>query len=451
MTTTRGPRRLLLLLLLVPLAGIAAFGWVLSGGGGARKRLPNVVLVSVDTLRADHLGCYGYAPPTTPAIDRFRQDAVLFAEAISQAPSTLPSHASIFTSLVPQHHGAALTKGRPLPRAAVTLAEVLRDQGYATRAVASGAQLAAVYGLGQGFQVYREVTPWTRFEEVVRRGLDLADRTREPFFLFLHTYEVHHPYTPDAERLARFDAGYAGELPDHIPVAMLAAISEERQRIGADDLRHIVATYDAEISSMDAAFGALVEGLQERGLYEDSLIVLTSDHGEEFGEHGSVGWHAHTLFDELLRVPLLVKLPAREHAGGQVASAVRSIDIAPTVLAVAGLPAPAQFSGRSLLPFLRREATPPLPAVVWRETMSHEKGVFAGLRTDGWKLHANRLYDLRSDPHERDDRAGENPQVRREMQRELKRHLSRRTPLRLGKVAVDEKTLESLRSLGYLR
>jgi arylsulfatase A-like enzyme len=453
MTSEPGRRRPLLLLALVPLAAVAACAcaWVLSSSArGARPR-PNVILISIDTLRADHLGCYGYDPPTSPAIDRFRGDAVLFREAIAHAPSTLPSHASIFTSLVPQHHGAVVTEARPLPKAAVTLTEVLRDSGYATRAVVSGAQLARPYGLAQGFGTYREVDFDSPFKKVVAEGLKLADRTREPFFLFLHTYEVHHPYTPEAERLARFDQGYTGDLPDHMPIRLLSEISMEKRRIGPEDLKHIVATYDAEISSVDDAFAELVAGLERRGLYDDSLIVLTSDHGEEFGEHGSVGWHAHTLYDELLHVPLLVKLPGQAHAGSEVASAVRGIDLAPTVLAVAGLTAPEQFSGRSLLPFMRRPEAPALPAVVWRETMSHEKGDFTGVRAGGWKLHMNRLYDLRNDPLERRDLTAEHPEERRELEEHLATVLRSRRSLRTAPVAIDAATRKSLRALGYLR
>lgn len=453
MTIQRVPRWPFVLLALVPLAALAACAcaWVLSSPGtGARRPRPNVILVSIDTLRADHLGCYGYGPPTSPAIDRFRADAVLFREAIAHAPSTLPSHASIFTSLLPQHHGAVVTEAHPLPRAAVTLTEVLRENGYATRAVVSGAQLARPYGLAQGFGVYREVAFDSPFRKVVAEGLQLADRAREPFFLFLHTYEVHHPYTPEAERLARFDQGYGGDLPDHMPIRLLAEISMEKRRIGPEDLQHVVATYDAEISSADAAFGELVAGLKERGLYRDSLIVLTSDHGEEFGEHGSVGWHAHTLYDELLHVPLLVKLPGMSHAGGEVASAVRGIDLAPTVLAVAGLPAAEQFSGRSLLPFIRRPEAPSLPAVVWRETMSHEKGDFTGVRAGGWKLHMNRLYDLASDPQERRDLTAEHPEQRRALEEQLAELLQSRRSLRTAPVAVDAGTAKSLRALGYL-
>ncbi|HEV7518989.1 MAG TPA: sulfatase-like hydrolase/transferase, partial [Thermoanaerobaculia bacterium] len=218
---------------LVTLAALAAWGFA-----ARRPRRPNVILVSIDTLRADHLGSYGYRLPTTPCLDRFRADAVLFAEAVAQASSTLPSHASIFTSMIPQHHGASHTWNLPLADAAVTLTEVLQAEGYRTLAVVGGGQLQPVYGLGQGFDVYDDLGEESPFGAVVRRGLDrLAGGGQEPFFLFLHSYEVHHPYTPAPGRLAALDSGYSGSLPKDISIALLTDINEGRLKIDAADLR----------------------------------------------------------------------------------------------------------------------------------------------------------------------------------------------------------------------
>ncbi len=174
---------------------------------------PNLVVVSVDTLRADHLGCYGYPRPTSPEIDRFRRDAALFEQAIAQAPSTLPSHASLLTSLVPQRHGASWAARRALPEEVVTLPEVLRRHGYRTAAFTGGGQMHPSNGLAQGFDLYRVTGPLP-LAETVAAALPWLDEHREgPFFLFLHTYETHHPYPPDPETLALFDGGYDGPLP----------------------------------------------------------------------------------------------------------------------------------------------------------------------------------------------------------------------------------------------
>jgi arylsulfatase A-like enzyme len=414
---------------------------------------PNVILISIDTLRPDHLEPYGYKRRTSPFLQRFRGDAILFREVIAQAPSTLPSHASIFTSMLPQHHGASQNQNRPLADEAVTLAEVLHRNGYRTLAVVGGGQMAKVYGLTQGFETYEgdgkgalEV-----FAGIVLHGLRLLDQPDDrPFFLFLHTYQVHHPYTPEPWRLARLEPGYSGPLPGRIEVEMLLDINQRRRQIDARDLQHIVAAYDAEIGSMDHAFGFLIEALKARDLYRDTLIVFTSDHGEEFGEHGWVGWHSHTLYDELLRVPLIIKLPALRHAGAEVPAAVRSLDIAPTILAVAGVKPPSSFAGQDLLPFVRQGHRRGLGAVAWRETPTDEVMKFSGIRAGDWKLHGGRLYNLRLDPAEQRDLTAEKPEVVRTLERQLAGAIARRPPLRSGKARIDEETRESLKALGYV-
>ena len=427
---------------------VAVAGW-----GGAPKR-PNIVLISIDTLRADHLGCYGYSLPTSPALDRFRRDAILFRQVVAAAPSTLPSHASIFTSLLPQHHGASHTQLRPLAKDALTVTEVLKGAGYRTLAAVGGGQIGPVFGLDQGFDAYEVVERPEdhRFRDPVRRGLELLGaRPRQPFFLFLHTYQVHHPYKADPRRLATFDAGYTGPLPTEISIELLTEINEGRRKIEERDLRHIVHAYDAEIASVDSAFGLLILELQKRGLYRDALIVVTSDHGEEFGERGVMGWHSHTLYEELLRVPLLVKLPGQLHAGATVDAMVRSLDIAPTILAAAGLTPDPGFEGEDLMPFLRQARNRSRPAIFWRETMPFETGSFSGIRVGDWKLHAGKLFELRQDARETTDLAAREPVLREALERRLESELARRKPLQSMGVQIDDKTREALRSLGYIQ
>lgn len=415
---------------------------------------PNVILISIDTLRPDHLEPYGYPRPTSPFLQRFRRDAVLFREVIAQASSTLPSHASIFTSMIPQHHSASHNQNRPLADEAVTLAEVLHQNGYRTLAVVGGGQLAPVYGLTQGFETYEAGDGSGALEVfggIVWHGLRLLEeRDDRPFFLFLHTYQVHHPYTPEPWRLARLKSGYSGPLPGHIAVELLLDINQGRREIDSRDLQHIIDTYDAEVSSMDQAFGFLVDALEARDLYRDTLIVFTSDHGEEFGEHGWVGWHSHTLYDELLRVPLIIKLPGLRHAGTEVRAAVRSLDIAPTILALAGLKPPASFEGQDLLPFVEQGHRRGLGAIAWRETTTDETMKFSAIRAGDWKLHGGRLYNLRLDPAEQRDLTAEQPEVLRTLERQLAGAIARRRPLSSGTAHIDEKTRESLRALGYL-
>ena len=211
---------------------VLAAALALAGGCRARPRTP-VILVSIDTLRPDHLGCYGYPRPTSPNLDAFRKDAVLFRQAIAHAPSTLASHASLLTSLLPPHHGASISNNLAVPRGVVTLAELLRAEGYATASFNGGVQLDPVWGLDQGFDTYMSVKPrgapaeslvdeHDRFSFITEEARAwILDHEGPPFFLFLHTYEVHHPYSPDPADLDPFRGDYKGPLPDRITVDLL--------------------------------------------------------------------------------------------------------------------------------------------------------------------------------------------------------------------------------------
>jgi arylsulfatase A-like enzyme len=412
----------------------------------AAERPANVILVSIDTLRADHLGCSGYRRETSPAIDRFRRDSILFTQAIAQAPSTLVSHASLLTSLWPHEHGASERRHRALPPDALTLAEVLRSHGFATLSYNGGGQIDPVFGLGQGFDTYRTRDEHD-FAAAVAPAIAWIDRNPgRRFFLFLHTYEVHHPYTPDATHRRLFEASYAGPLPDAITIEVLQSINDGRMTLGVADLEHVIAAYDAEIRSVDDDFAALLEFLVRRGLYDETLIVFTSDHGEEFGEHGRVGWHSHTLYDELLRVPLIVKLPGSRHAGATVTQQVRSIDVPTTILAVLDLPVPASFRGIDLVPLARGEPVAALPAVAMQDG-----GDAVVLRTERWKLYGDILHDLEQDPHEVRDAASGNADVAARLRVELGRMLGApRAGSGAPAARPDARTLERLRSLGYV-
>jgi arylsulfatase A-like enzyme len=413
-------------------------------------RRPDIVLVSVDTLRADRLGCYGNPRPVSPAIDRFGAGAVRFETALAHASSTLSSHASMLTSLPPTAHGASFALRRRLPEPAVTIAEVLRDAGYRTVAITASGQLAPAFGLGQGFEVYRarvEKHEPGAFWPRVGAGLSqLAEPDPRPVFLFLHTYETHHPYTPEHALLDELDPGYAGALGHRIPVELLQKVNAGEVALDAADRRRVERAYEAEIRSVDRAFGRLIEGLAAAGRLDDAVVVLTSDHGEEFGEHGRLGWHSHTLYDELLRVPLLLKLPRGEGVGRIVAAPVRLIDLAPTLLEAAGVPAPPQFAGRSLLPFARGGDPRELPAVA---SLDEERGTSHAIRWQGWKLYDGRLFDLARDPGETVDRGAGEAGRRAELERLLAAVLADRAAG--GPSAeLDAAAEQELRALGYL-
>jgi arylsulfatase A-like enzyme len=410
----------------------------------------NVILISIDTLRPDHLGSYGYEPPTSPSIDVFRNDSVLFDQAIAHAPSTLHSHASILSSLLPHHHRASWAAKSRLPDGVTSLPEILQDAGYRTGAMTGGGQMDRVFGLDQGFESYEQPGA-ERFNGTVTRAIEwLESGDDRPFFLFLHTYEPHHPYDPDAEFLDMFDGDYDGDLPDIISIDLLRQINKKEVTIDDDDLAHIIAAYDAEIRSMDAAFGRLVDFLKSRGLYEEAMIVFTSDHGEEFGEHGRVGWHSHSLFDELLRVPLIVKYPGNQRAGMAVEGLVRSLDIAPTILEVLGIAAPSDFQGVALAERIDSDESGDAPAAISRMDRSARRDI-SSYRTARWKLYRNQLFDLDVDPGEQWDTAVNHPDVVENLDRELEETVSARKPFEEVQVVPDDSTLEELRALGYLQ
>jgi arylsulfatase A-like enzyme len=432
------------------LAGILLVAAIASRGSATRR--PNVILISIDTLRADRLGCYGYAKPTTPAIDAFRAEAVLFRTAIASASSTLPSHATIFTALAPQHHGATWPRYFPLAARFVTLTELLRDAGYRTAAWVGGGQLSPVYGVNQGFESYDVVDDGT-FDQIVARAVPFLERSKEkPFFLFLHTYQVHHPYWPIPEDETRFASPAAATtiLPSYIDIRLLLEINIKKMGIGEGDRAHISDAYDAEIASMDHGFGRLIGELKRLGVYDNSLIVFTSDHGEEQGEHGYVGWHSHTLHEELLRVPLLVRFPAARHAGAEIGGVVGGIDVAPLILEATGIPRSAPFDHFSLATALARGRPPAAPILLWRDRQPSETVEHEGIRTADWKLIEGQLYDLRNDPREQKDVAASHPDIVNELTEQMYALIRKYPRPDTNAIAPDQETAQKLKALGYL-
>ncbi len=375
----------------------------------ATAERPNIVLISVDTLRADHLSSYGYERETTPEIDRRLADAgTLFADCTSAAGSTLASHMTMFTGVEPSVHGSreSAAGGPSLPR----LASYLRNSGYWTVGLAESGWMSATFGFDRGFDRYDEqfgaseglYVPGAAAETLgeAERLLDeLSDRR---FFAFLHTYQVHEPYDPPEAFADFFAEPVAGDAE------VLPAIAAARR------------AYDQEIRYTDSLVGRFLEALAARGLEENTVVVLTSDHGEEFGEHGHVSHGLH-LYQEIVHVPLLVRGPGVA-AGARIEDNVGLVDLAPTLLDIAGAPELAEASGRSLLPYLRGER---LAGADERVFVSEHWGVFAktvhgmqaGLKPPTWALRKGsrkmvsengRLrgrrwdcYDLDADPQEK--------------------------------------------------
>ena len=287
----------------------------------------NILLISIDTLRADHLGAYGFARPTTPAIDAVAREGVLFKNARTPVPMTLPAHVSMLTGTLPPTHGLRDNMQSRLPDASLTLAEMLKARGFTTGAVVSSFVLDRRFGTSQGFDRYDD-----QFQEVHKIG-DLNERkgneaTRvatawleshkeRPFFLFVHLYDPHDPYEPPEP--------FASQWSEH--------------------------PYEGEVAFADHCVGQVLEKLRQLGLYDDTLIVITGDHGEMLGEHGELN-HGFFIYEGALRVPLVMRVPRSPAGSRQVDIPVSLIDIVPTVLSLVGAPVPKEVQGTDLSPWL---------------------------------------------------------------------------------------------------
>lgn len=389
-------------------AAVAAF-LLVPGCGPAPKR-PNVLLVTIDTLRADHLGTYGYPRPTSPEIDAFAARSAVFENAHSTSSWTLPSLASIHTSLLSTTHGCWKISSRLEPEF-TTAAEVLRDAGYDTAMVACHIFLSAQYGLQQGFthvddELVRppsDAASAISSPGVTERGVRFlerkaasraADQDDSPWFLWLHYFDPHDTYLPHE--------GY----------------SEKFGTVEEIDL------YDGEIAFTNHHVGRVLRKLAELGLEDDTIVVITSDHGEEFGEHGFKR-HGYSLYQEAVRIPLVVKVPGS--APSRIPAVVSNVDLLPTVLEACGIALPEvegatcahPLEGRSLLGAIR--GTEPLAeGTAVSEVRWHDGQDLRALRDGAWKLIEDQaadgkaaqsaLYDLGADPRERNDLRATDPE-----------------------------------------
>ena len=321
----------------------------------SKHQIPRgIILISLDTLRADHLGIYGYHRNTSPSIDAFSNESVVFDRAVVQSPFTLPSHMSIMTSLHPSSHGV-LTKDNRLADELVTLAELLREGGYKTAAFTDGAFMKGDYGFKQGFDIYDgdKRIGIARILPKVKKWLE--ENKSKPFLLFIHCYDIHDPYTPPAPYNTIFhDFTYAGNF---VPsTENMQAAAWRGMGVSDEDLHHIKALYDGGIRYTDDKIGEFLSYLQEAGLQDNSLIIITSDHGEEFREHGSF-LHWKLYFRPNLHVPLIMHMPNYPKKKITIRELVQSIDILPTILDVAHLPPHSNAQGRTLLPMIKRNST----------------------------------------------------------------------------------------------
>jgi arylsulfatase A-like enzyme len=323
---------------------------------GTENQQLNVIVIGVDTLRPDYLGCYGSEHNTSPNIDRLAANGVVAETAIRQAPWTLPSFATVFTSLYPTQHGATTVDTR-MRTGFPTLASILKDAGYATGAIVNVPVLKPEFGVSRGFDHYDVGPPDMKrvADEVTDDALGWIDLQRgKPFFIFAHYFDPHLAYSPPAPYDTLFDPDYSGSLRNSFDVGRFCprnkgrdALLNKIKSLSSADSNHIESLYRGEIAFTDQAIGKLLGELERRNLREHTLIVFLADHGEEFFDHGGLD-HGHSLFGELIRVPLIFGLPGIIPENKRISQYVRLLDVTPTILDILGLTAPANLEGISL-------------------------------------------------------------------------------------------------------
>jgi arylsulfatase A-like enzyme len=462
-------RSLVLLLLVGTLTACAAPG---------EDSRPNVIVISIDTLRADHTGWHGYDRETTPHLDDFATTAISFDRAYTPASHTLPAHVSLFTSLYPDTHGVIRMKDALSP-SVETLAGILSERGYETAAFLNAGWLHPKFGLDRGFETYdfyhdlkvERLLGIPRFgrnaEQTNEAVFEWLDRTpSSPFLLFVHYFDVHSdwerlPYDAPPPYGTMFVEDYDGEFTGgeggvHASKYLLK-MNEEDIRLSNADRDYVKGLYDGGIAYTDAQFQRLLAKLDSMDLLENSIVIVTSDHGEEFQEHGMV-LHEQ-VYEELIHVPLIVRLPTAQDPPSVVTeprrleNPVQLVDVMPTVLDYLGIELPGASQGRSLWPVIEGSESSGR-RIYARNIDATQYAIVEG----NWKLvyepesRATRLFDLTADPAETQERNDD------EKTAELLTNLLEwiETAREMGQVVrsetveIDEDTREALKALGYI-
>ncbi|MFQ5601706.1 MAG: sulfatase [bacterium] len=425
----------------------------------------NLVFITIDTLRADRLGCYGYERDTSPTIDKLASAGARFSRVYAQQGLTWPSLTSIMTAMYPKTHGV-LKNQWPLHGKHITLAEILKNAGYKTGAFVAN----YYYAPNRGFDVKKGGEIGNLDKSVTRDALEWLNKiepAEDNFFMWVHYKNPHDPYTPPKPFTHYFDSTYTGQYDGSRPV--LDSIFVNKIELPERDLAHINALYDAEIRSTDSYLARLLDKLEEMGVSEKTLIVFSADHGEELYEHNAYFFHGCSMYEGVLHIPLIFKYPGVVPAGKVVDNQIESIDIIPTILELLKVPLRPEFEGRSALTMLFEGSNGD-----WRAAFGQRSSAIFSIRTPEWKYIYNpdnyhtfcsrsdadqgdgyiiapeELYDLKNDPREQNNLVELYPDIARDLRGQIIQWLNtnRQThkEQKLTKAAE-----ERLRALGYIK
>ena len=430
-------------------------GFIYSYWLTTRSKGPNIILISIDALRADHLSCYGYHRNTSPNIDRLAREGTLFKNGFSQATWTIPSHASIFLSQYAWRHKLDSPEKR-LHSLPTMLAEILKNENYATAAFTGGVWISSRYGFDQGFEIYEDGIPGKQRHYGISFYIDkllswLESVRNKKFFLFIHTYDVHEPYNPPAPYFDLYTKGRCEEIKTSkgIMVKRLDAL-----KLTPKEIDYIMAVYDGGINYFDDQLEKIFEKLDQLGIDKTTIIIITSDHGEAFREHGKLD-HCHKPYIEEVHVPLIMKGPGIP-GNRTYDNYVQLIDIVPTILEILNIPQRKEMQGRSILPLMNNcEIEERFTTYSWGG--SGPQGPVS-LRTRQWTYimkhnGLDELYDRINDPKEQNNIIEKRPLIAQKLKEELEDFIvltSEAKPRVAEKVRIDEELKERLKSLGYL-
>jgi arylsulfatase A-like enzyme len=450
--------------LVTTLAGAALAVLAAAGSGcGRGEPVPNVLLITVDTLRPDHLGAYGHPRGPSPVVDRLLAGSTAFRSAIVPRGQTWPTLASIQTSLYPVTHGIR-KNGQPLAEDALGLAEVLGARGWSCGAFLSNSGTAG----WRGFEIVEDQRDRDGLLVARARGWMKA-RADRPFFLWIHLFTPHRPFTPPPPLDELYDPGYAGPIDGSIE--QMRRIAVERRELSAADVAHALALYDGEVRALDGHVADLLAALAEAEIEDRTLVVFTSDHGEELYERNYYFSHSASVYDTVLRVPLAFRWPGRIPEGRWVDGIVEAIDLAPTILDLVGEGAPEAFAGRSLVPAIldgdpldrgRLAFSELEDRVVSVRSETHRyvhnpDGFAFPLSFEGREtvvpIGRAELYDLRLDPRERVDRSSVDPEAVRRLReaaiRWMIEHDWDEASRRHRQTEIPDDVREQLEAIGY--